>query len=310
MLKEIQTIVILGNGFDISHSIPSGYNDFKNYIKKKYNFDEKDFFPTIYAELGVHGRINICEEESAKALFYGIESSLNNDWSKFEQDLAHMDFSDLIPTLNEFIGVDNEDDYSYYSQVYENYIYDFISIIDFWKDIFNEWINEVNEKIVKLPNTSINPLFTKLFKENTIVFSFNYTETVERLYCFNNIIHIHNKVGDKLVWGHGEKIKNINKMYTLDNKLCGAIVLNEYKKDTQKQIKKFRKFFDNLKDRTITIYSYGFGYSDVDLIYIKKIINNINVNSEWYLFDYNNSFAIQEQILKDCGFTGKIYQWY
>lgn len=305
MLKEIQRIVILGNGFDISHSIPSGYNDFKKFIQKKYNFDEKNSFPSIYADLGSHGRIYIPEEESAKALFYGVESSLDNNWSKFEQDLAHMNFSEIIPTLDDFVN----DDYSYYAQVYEKYISDFTFIIAFWKDIFNEWINEVNENIINLSNAVNNPLFTKLFNENTLVLSFNYTETIEHLYGFNSIIHIHNKVGEDLVWGHGEKRKNISKMHTLDNKLCDAIVLNEYKKDTQKQIKKFRKFFENLKDRTITIYSYGFGYSDVDLVYIRKIIDKINVNSECYLFDYNNSFAIQEKILKECGFKGKIYKW-
>ena len=135
MFKEIKTIVILGNGFDISHSIPSGYNDFKKYLQEKYGFCEKDCWPNIHSDMGNRGRVYVCEEESAKALFYGVESSFDNNWSGFEQDLAHMNFTEIIPTLDEFVSIDSEDDYSHYAQVYENYKNNFLDNIDLWKII-------------------------------------------------------------------------------------------------------------------------------------------------------------------------------
>ena len=140
------------------------------------------------------------------------------------------------------------------------------------------------------------------------VLSFNYTETVEHLYGFNILIHIHNKIGEDLIWGRGEKRKKLNK-YLLDNNLCDEVVLNIYKKNTAKQIIKLKTKLRNLENKTISIYSYGFGYSNVDLIYIKAIINAININSEWHLFDYNNSYVAQEKILRSCGFKGSIYKW-
>lgn len=45
----------------------------------------------------------------------------------------------------------------------------------------------------------------ELFQEpEMLFFSFNYTKTLEKIYDIKEVTHIHNYVGQKLVFGHGE----------------------------------------------------------------------------------------------------------
>ena len=55
------------------------------------------------------------------------------------------------------------------------------------------------------------------------------------------------------------------------------------------------------------IYSYGFSYSDVDMVYIKKICQSVSTDSiVWYLHSYDNSKAdIVKSKIRACGFDGK-----
>ncbi|WP_407936733.1 hypothetical protein [Leptotrichia wadei] len=60
------------------------------------------------------------------------------------------------------------------------------------------------------------------------------------------------------------------------------------------------------------IYSYGFSYGEVDLIYIKEICKRMDTSDTiWYLNDFDNE-KIKEykKIIKGCGSRGKITTFY
>ena len=73
--------------------------------------------------------------------------------------------------------------------------------------------------------------------------------------------------------------------------------------------KRNNAFFQKLENENITeIYSYGFSFSDVDMIYIKKICSDVDTdNVIWYLNDYGlddtKKSRIEEKIYVKNGGT-------
>ena len=80
----------------------------------------------------------------------------------------------------------------------------------------------------------------------------------------------------------------------------------ELKKDTSKVIQQNK---DILKKFGLVdeIYSYGFSFSEVDLVYIKEICSQSSTkNIRWYLNDYDGSkFEEFKDKIKKCGFEGE-----
>lgn len=64
-------------------------------------------------------------------------------------------------------------------------------------------------------------------------------------------------------------------------------------------------FFDGIDDTIREVYSIGFSYADVDLIYIKEICKKLDVDALWYLNDFSlTDIQIFQKKLKECGFRG------
>lgn len=46
MFKEVfgmNQLIILGNGFDLDHGLPTSYQDFRNYLLSNYSFSAQNF---------------------------------------------------------------------------------------------------------------------------------------------------------------------------------------------------------------------------------------------------------------------------
>lgn len=306
----MKKLFIIGNGFDLSHGIPSSYNDFKEYLKTTYVIPDNPY-PVVSSSEGNHGDIIIDPYESAKLLVYGINTTDDYvKWSEFENDLANMDFSWLAPDPDDYTDKEGDPDIYYYDDVFTPYLDDFSYNIATWRELFEEWIEKVNEGIINGDSIYIaNTKIMKLLDAESFVLSFNYTETIETIYNFNNILHIHNKVGEDLIWGHGEDELDIDDLYDFDAERLNIMVINEYKKDVDKQIDKHKDFFSSIEGLKLDVYSFGFDYSDVDLPYIKKIIDSISKKSRWFLNDFGDCFYKQKVVLESLGFKGEIIKW-
>lgn len=81
-----------------------------------------------------------------------------------------------------------------------------------------------------------------------------------------------------------------------------------FKKDTDFQMIKHKKFFKKLNREINKVYSYGFSYGKVDAVYIKRIINNISSNATWYFTKYeaenSEELRIKKVKLRNYGFKG------
>jgi len=136
-------------------------------------------------------------------------------------------------------------------------------------------------------------------------FTFNYTQTLERIYGISesNICHIHGNVDSgNLILGHGREVFDTD----VTNPVSTAYNIN--KKPVNQCIENNRLFFEKLSG-VANIYSYGFSFGDVDMPYIKKICQSIRdtTNVTWHF----NSFRIEENRteyetqVRKAGFNGK-----
>jgi hypothetical protein len=150
-------------------------------------------------------------------------------------------------------------------------------------------------------------------------FSFNYTQTLERIYNVqeNDICHIHgvsrgiknlnDLVSEDLVFGHG--------LESYDTNVTDIVrtAYNILKKPVNQCIIKSRMFFEKIND-VDNIYSYGFSFGDVDMPYIEKICQSIRDTSNvtWYFNDFRieNNRMLYERTIRQSGFKGEFGEFH
>lgn len=79
------------------------------------------------------------------------------------------------------------------------------------------------------------------------------------------------------------------------------------RKDTAGALDKHMSFFDKIDLRVDKVYSFGFSFSEVDIIYIQQICSRLtNPNIVWYLNDYDDEAKRDEYkaAIRICGYKG------
>lgn len=301
----MSSLFIIGNGFDLAHGMPTKYSDFRDFIlyyypKAKVNRDLPiDLDDYLFME---------DDDMSAELLVYAMDHAIGETWSAFEEALHRINFNEKIPKRIHLENETEEEDHEG-AKGYLLYVQPLISLFidstELWEKFFQAWITAVEYAIdnkIYSPRETIKSLIkTDSFR----FFSFNYTGTLEKLYGIKKVVHIHNRVGEKLIFGHGED----ESMY--NGEIMASFLddmIQSFKKDTDKQIKKNKRFFQKLNDSVNKVYSYGFSYSSVDMVYIKNIISRISKDSIWYFteFEAQNTEELQRRknILRENGFEG------
>lgn len=164
-------LYIIGNGFDLRHSIPSGYSDFCSWLRR--------YHPT-------------------QSFSMDIMFNQHNDlWSNFEQALGNYNLKDAIsgfftPMIIEpFTRLNTRLDFS----IIQSLGYDDIV------RLFCEWISSINI-------TEVKPLLS--LQDNSYYLTFNYTFTLEQIYGIdpNNICHIHGVAdnSESIIFGHNNYV--------------------------------------------------------------------------------------------------------
>lgn len=255
-------LYVIGNGFDLDHGIKSRYTDFKNFLVNS-------------------------KDANAKSLLDIIEISYRRKddmlWKDLEKSIGELDLN-----YNMERGV--------------THIIETIKFTENFSYLFKEWVNYLqNSEITKV---SIKKDLKLLFNEyRDAFFTFNYTPTLEKIYNINrdNIkyIHVVNN-GEGYEFGH-EKIETNDETYHANFSVRKFLIQQLYK-DTSKICDNNRNWFEELSNKNIeNIYFYGFSFADIDLIYIKGVLNNINENDlkNIYLYSYKgqkeNEYAQQEK---------------
>lgn len=177
---------------------------------------------------------------------------------------------------------------------------------DFINQFFTEWINQV-----VIDNVKPRKEFQELIDHNKdIFFSTNYTLTLENVYNIRKVCHIHGKLGEDFIFGHGED-DSLYEKYEQENIGTEGYLSDidrMLRKNVQNALKTHHSFFEFLgKTPVEKIYSYGFSYGKADLIYVQEIAKSLSRNVVWYLNsfdDANGRNSTFEYSIRACGFRG------
>jgi len=283
-------LYIIGNGFDIAHGILCRFSDFYTYLEEN--------------------RYDVLEEMEQ---YYDIYKD-SDLWSDFERELEENICYDslvriIIKNTPNFSSDDFRDSDWYDAELeIENKCNELLSKI---RSSFEEWINSLE----------LNIIMEKYDIDKTArFFTFNYTKVLELVYRIpiENVIHIHNKVGEKLIFGHGKNVKDFNvkkALYRYDNTLLDKEIdgimgyghekfaenavcrfYDKMSKHTDKIINTHLNYFSSLSDIDEVIV-IGHSYNEIDFPYFKKISESVSNKATWILHYFSDNDRLNAERL-------------
>lgn len=299
----MDTLYIIGNGFDLFHGLNTSYKSFGFYLKEKHSVSY-DYLIEYYGLPFI---------DDPEINYY--------EWNSFESALADLNYEAVLDDNSDFLAdVASDDfrdrDWHAMEQVMEGVVND-LTI-----NLFNEFKNFIQN--VEFPIKDNNELLN--IDKNSKFLSFNYTDTLERYYGISskNILYIHNKALSKdiLILGHGTNPDSFTKeeenmpddlsfeeQHEWNERMSDSFdfsyergldtilgYFNKSFKYTEHLINQNINFFNNL----ITIkkvFLLGQSVSEVDQPYFKKIIQSLNNNEiVWTASYYGNPVSINNNL--------------
>lgn len=287
----MNNLIILGNGFDLSHGLKTRYIDFINFIfeshlqdrnkhKNLINFpdyiDNLDtFFELAKGKAFPDHIIKIIKEREAWTSRREIElrNSLvcsfvrdmvndriqSNNWS----DIEELYFKILVSASSNEDVVQLNIDFSNLKNALQEYLH--------------------NQQTFSKPMESYHIIFQQLCNEQSVILNFNYTDTVNRLY--------HNEVSKaKLLHIHGELFNDSNPIifgYAADENEIGDLIdrnNNDYLRNIKRHAYKrtnneaiLKEYLDINKNINVFILGHSCGLSDK--LILNEIMNHGNIDS-------------------------------
>ena len=311
-------LFLIGNGFDLDHNMKTSYYDFRKFLKRKYSLTDKmiECVPDIpYSYTSPDGDESYDDAVAALSIIQILDATEGCIWRDIETNLATLDYS---PFLDDYDLSSNEeeedddDDNLFRDEYYRNEdnSKELCGALKLISDYFKDWVCKI--RVSKTPILDFKNLIDC---DKDLFLTFNYTETLEKLYKVNNICHIHGTKNNEIYFGHGSDYLDVD---DIQRSWPGAETSIErlhscLRKDTESAYCNNFNFFKNLyylsQSNNINIYSYGFSFSDVDRIYLEYIFRNIDTtNTVFYLNDYD-SLETRENFadkIYESGFKGEI----
>lgn len=299
----MRKLVVIGNGFDIAHGIPTRYSNFMEYLLR---YEQKPQFfegSKRYALLS-----SISPQDQARHRFYEALSKYIPEqdlWCSFEEALGDLDY-EQIQEDNSCYLLDYADD-NWRDSANHDFQYMIEQDLSFAADIpryFLEWIRTIN--------TNVPPICSsKIIGINDLFLNFNYTNTLENVYDIPtvNILYIHGNAlqGDNLILGHHDTtlfqeksipafnsaeehdvyLESIDEDFRITEArdIIKAYFRKTYK-DTASIIKEKQVFFCSLL-HVDTVFVLGHSLSEIDMDYFIEIRKNVSPTCKWYISYYS-----------------------
>lgn len=296
----MSSIFIIGNGFDVAHGLKTSYEEFHKYLINEYPNDYDSSVPVPWSTIMPDGSEEYDTDEVLKVIMKVINEAEGQLWSNLEHSLGLLDLCEFFDDYSD----DNDD--NEWHEVYNNedIATNLINAILQVTEFFDDWISTID-----VCDAKYKPDFESLInKKKDYFLTFNYTETLEELYNVEKVCHIHGKQNEKLYFGHGndgEYYENYIVQHIGSENVLGDMH-RMLRKNTAMALDENRDFFESFQEID-KIYSYGFSFSDVDMVYIKEICSAYPTeNIIWYIHDYESTkFDFFKEKIINCGFNGK-----
>lgn len=302
----MQSLFIIGNGFDLSHELKTTYEDFHQYLETNYPDASSDELTIPEPTPLPDGGECYDDDEVVSYLLRLISTADGEKWSDLENSLGLLDFGEIFDDIPQVLDKDGDSDP--WKNVYntQDVASNIIKPTQRITEFFSDWINtiEINTSI------PIKPDFAALInKDRDLFLTFNYTKTLEILYQAKNVCHIHGEQDSDLLFGHGNDTdsydENMGKYTGAEDAL--QEIQHALRKDTAGAIENHQDFFDILSSSINKIYSFGFSFSEVDQVYVKEICRKLPTKDIiWYLNDFDlDQHNHYKGVIRSCGFKGK-----
>lgn len=284
--KLIERLYIIGNGFDLHHYLKTSYHDFALYLKE----NDRKLYDTLEK-------------------YISYPTSDKDLWAKFEENLANLGAKEILSANSNYLPDYASDEFR------DRDRYAFPDTMQQFYEMLTDVLFHNFAEFIRQIEFPANSYARKIVIDKTSTFlTFNYTETLEKLYGIdrNNIIYIHNSAkDDKIILGHGidpetfeEKIpeppddlepeqfedwysSNIGYDYSYDE---GKKNIMQYFKDTFKPTKEIignhLDFFNTLVN-VEEVFVFGHSISPVDLPYFHQIVQSVKTDVKWTVSYYN-----------------------
>lgn len=294
-------IIVIGNGFDLAHGLPTKYTDFLEFVKVLNNVLEernKDYdcidMCNINVQIKTLIKENITQQiEQWKSLLndnFWIEYFLQNDmhgkenWIDFESEISdliqsiHMDMYEKRSLTSMYEEIDG----IFINEFLENYLWkdNVDRKLNIYKDIKDKLYDDLNRLIKALEIylyqyvNKINcekklPDIQEIIAEKEIckILSFNYTNTIERVYIDKSnmdIDFIHGKANKDL------EIEKNNMVLGIDEFLPAE------KQNINVEFVEFKKFYQRIYKETGCKYkNWVDEIKSEHSLYVKKIAKEI-----------------------------------
>ncbi|MFN3880103.1 MAG: bacteriophage abortive infection AbiH family protein [Nitrincola lacisaponensis] len=273
----MRKLYIIGNGFDLWHDLPTGYDQFCKFAKETLEEIEN---------------------------YYLLDATKEVPWHDFENSLADFNWSEFFDCHNH-LNVDSENFRPSFTFGLEDDLREQADqIVEKIRDCFRDWVNGIDASVAER---------RLAIKEDSQYINFNYTSTLETIYGIdkNNVLHIHGRAEacDELIFGHGKTMLeepeldvngDSNSTMFSDAEGAAKYPFHALKKPVNEILERNKRFFNSLKniDEILVI---GHSLNNIDLPYFKKLAKCAQ-NTEWLVCCYNiEKKEDHVQKLVECG---------
>lgn len=276
-------LIIIGNGFDLHHELPTSYNNFRNFLE-----DGEAWGNIKMPRIG--------------DLLYLLDSYFyfNHNWSDFEEKLASFDIQSFVDEEGIALVESDDDEHPMRNQaIMED------SCSDKLKSLIEDLPKEINNWICSLSYNIDSELLVNCFDNQDDFISFNYSSTLEKVYEINpsQIAYLHGKASipyqiEQIVIGHGTKhveipdynthTKSLNDIFASDIYEESKYIYKELYKNPSKHIPKLQNIEKNAYYyNEVIILGHSLGKVDQEYFtYISNIIRK-NIPIRIYYHDKN-----------------------
>ena len=285
----LQTLYLLGNGFDIAHGIKTPYSAFRDFLTKNHeSFLTK--FESMYHIQPLDDTEPWYTEEAEKRW---NEKVTENLWRDFEERIGHPDVEGMYDFACSMADTMPAEGIIDTMNLYWKEQYGFVN--KFQKYV-PEWLQTIDTSQAKCKKKSL------INNKNDLFMSFNYTDTLEKVYGINGVFHPHGGVPSCCeiapIMGHGNKYiidacrrkaKEAHKEFVeWYESICNATAdfCESLYKDTDAIISKNDYFFSSLVDVNQVI-CLGLSFGDVDVPYLNRIQHEVRPETKWTVYYYS-----------------------
>jgi len=288
----MDTLYIIGNGFDISHGLPTSYWDFRTFLEKH----DLDFLLRLEEMFGI-ASIDLDDPRvNAEAWETKIKEIL---WGSLEEKLAYPDTEEMRSVSESVVGQLDLDGGNWgIEDTMDDYWESMYGFVKKLPSLVLAWVNSIDLSSVVPRKKSFFNLTQGKF------LTFNYTSTLEECYRIDPQIieHVHGGLEpytDSMpVFGHGDRnaafdhrmlAGEADALYDEGNKSIENAIANYYErtlKDTSAIIRQKRWFFQSLQT-TKNIVVLGLSYSDVDMPYLHEVNKWVGPDTRWTMCYYS-----------------------